>query len=73
MSAHIIGICDSFDAMTTKRPYNQKRLKSMHEAMLELKTMPYKYNYKIVEALEEVVREIKGDQRYFISQYREGN
>ncbi|KUK07996.1 MAG: hypothetical protein XD49_1961 [Caldanaerobacter subterraneus] len=53
--------------MTTKRPYNQKRLKSMHEAMLELKTMPYKYNYKIVEALEEVVREIKGDRRYFIS------
>jgi len=67
LSAQIIGICDSFDAMTTKRPYNEKRLKSIHEAIFELKTQLQKYNYKIVEALEEVLREKKGNQQHFIS------
>jgi putative nucleotidyltransferase with HDIG domain len=66
LSAQIIGVCDSFDAMTTRRPYNENRLKSMHEAIFELKTMPCKYNYTIVEALEEVIKEVKGDQMYFI-------
>ncbi|AIS51637.1 metal dependent phosphohydrolase [Thermoanaerobacter kivui] len=42
LSAQIIGICDSFDAMTTKRPYNENRLKSMQEAIFELKTKPGK-------------------------------
>ncbi len=67
LNAQIIGICDSFDAMTTKRPYNEKRLKSIHEAIFELKTQPQKYNYKIVEALEEVLWDKKGDQQHFIS------
>jgi putative nucleotidyltransferase with HDIG domain len=67
LSAQIIGICDSFDAMTTKRPYNEKRLKSIHEAIFELKTQLQKYNYKIVEALEEVLWEKKGKQQRFIS------
>lgn len=62
LSAQIIGICDSFDAMTTKRPYNEKRLKSIHEAIFELKTQPYKYNYNIVEALEKAIKEEKGNQ-----------
>lgn len=67
LNAQIIGICDSFDAMTTKRPYNEKRLKSIHEAIFELKTQPQKYNYKIVEALEEVLGDKKVDQQHFIS------
>ncbi|ADD01724.1 metal dependent phosphohydrolase [Thermoanaerobacter italicus Ab9] len=70
LSAQIIGICDSFDAMTTRRPYNEKRLRNIQEAIFELKTQSQKYNYKIVEALEEVLWEKKEKQQRFISIYR---
>ncbi|ERM92266.1 phosphohydrolase [Caldanaerobacter subterraneus subsp. yonseiensis KB-1] len=63
LSAQIIGVCDSFDAMTTERPYNKKRLKSITEAIAELKSQPQKYNYKVVEALEEILKE-GSDVRY---------
>ncbi|MGB9678748.1 MAG: HD-GYP domain-containing protein [Thermoanaerobacteraceae bacterium] len=67
LSAQIIGVCDSFDAMTTKRPYNYNKLKSIHESIFELKSSPEKYNNVIVSALESVLMETKGNFYHSIS------
>ncbi|SNX53520.1 HD domain-containing phosphohydrolase [Thermoanaerobacterium sp. RBIITD] len=53
LSAQIISVSDSFDAMTTERPYN--KLKSVDQALDELKSMPDKYNIIIVNALEDYI------------------
>ncbi|ABY95031.1 MULTISPECIES: HD-GYP domain-containing protein [Thermoanaerobacter] len=54
--AQIIGVCDSFDAMTTERPYNKGKIKNEQEAILELKNLPRKYNIFVVLSLERAIK-----------------
>lgn len=67
LSAQIIAVCDSFDAMTTERPYNKDRLKSTHEAIFDLKSKPEKYNQKIVNTLETIILEASNNEFRSIS------
>lgn len=53
LSSRIIAVADSFDAMTTKRPYN--KLKTYKEAAEELVNLPNKYDIKVTSALKELV------------------
>jgi HD-GYP domain-containing protein (c-di-GMP phosphodiesterase class II) len=53
LGARIIAVADTFDAMTTKRPYN--RLKTFEEAAEELVNLPKKYDIKVTSALKEMV------------------
>jgi len=54
LEAQIIAVADSFDAMTTKRPYINSP-KTFEEAINELYTMPKQYNFDAVKALKELV------------------
>lgn len=51
--AQIIGVCDSFDAMTNERPY--KKAKTFDEAIQDLKNSNEKYSQVIVSAIENVI------------------
>ncbi|MFR1518798.1 MAG: HD domain-containing phosphohydrolase [Clostridia bacterium] len=53
LEARIIAVADSFDAMTTKRPYNTP--KSFEEAVEEMAAMPGVYDKNAVEALRALV------------------
>lgn len=53
LEAKIIAVADSFDAMTTKRPYNVP--KSFEEAADELVSMTEFYDESAVKALKELV------------------
>lgn len=53
LEAKIIAVADSFDAMTTKRPYNAP--KSFEEAADELVSMTEFYDESAVKALKELV------------------
>ncbi len=53
LEARIIAVADSFDAMTTKRPYNQP--KTFEEAAEELIGMPDIYDKKAAESLKALV------------------
>ncbi len=53
LEARIIAVADSFDAMTTKRPYNKP--KTFEEAVDEMMAMPRVYDRKAVEALKALV------------------
>lgn len=53
LGSRIIAVADSFDAMTTKRPYNKK--KTFEEAAEELVNQPNKYDIKVTTALKEMV------------------
>lgn len=69
LAARIIAVADSFDAMTTKRPYNKPR--AYKEAADELYSKPEKYDITVTGALKELVdsgeffemlREVKYDR-----------
>ncbi|PKM62830.1 MAG: HD-GYP domain-containing protein [Firmicutes bacterium HGW-Firmicutes-21] len=53
LSARIIAVADSFDAMTTKRPYNTP--KTFAEAANELFSLCDKYDITVTTALKELV------------------
>lgn len=53
LEVKIIAVADSFDAMTTVRPYN--RLKSFREAADELYAQKDKYDQNVTRALKEMV------------------
>lgn len=55
IEARIIAVADSFDAMTTQRPYNQP--KTFKEAADELVSMIGIYDRDVVYALKELVEE----------------
>ncbi|SFU72791.1 diguanylate cyclase (GGDEF) domain-containing protein/HDIG domain-containing protein [Alicyclobacillus macrosporangiidus] len=57
LEARILTIADSFDAMTTSRPYQRKR--SMEEAFVELRSCAGRqFDPELVEPFIEVVQEI---------------
>ncbi len=53
LESRIIAVADSFDAMTTKRPYNEP--KTFKEAAEELLGMTDKYDARAVKALKQLV------------------
>ena len=53
LEVRIIAVAESFEAMTTKRPYNI--LKSYEEAANELYSMKDKYDIKVTKALKDMV------------------
>lgn len=53
LEARIIAVADSFDAMTTKRPYNSP--KTFAEAADELFSLDDKYDISVTRALKELV------------------
>jgi HD-GYP domain-containing protein (c-di-GMP phosphodiesterase class II) len=53
LESRIIAVADSFDAMTTKRPYNEP--KTFEEAVEELLSMTDKYDVRAVKALKQLV------------------
>lgn len=53
LEAKIIAVADSFDAMTTKRPYNTP--KSFAEAVEELEEMTHLYDSRAIRALGQLV------------------
>ncbi|MFA7636300.1 MAG: HD-GYP domain-containing protein [Monoglobales bacterium] len=53
LEARIIGVADSFDAMTTKRPYNTP--KTYSDAVIELCSMSDKYDSRVTAALKDIV------------------
>lgn len=53
LGTRIIAVADSFDAMTTARPYNEK--KTFKEAAEELVNQPNKYDIRVTSALKEMV------------------
>ncbi len=53
--ARVIAVCDAFEAMTHKRPYN--KTKTPTEALNELKDLSDKYDIQIVSALERIIAE----------------
>ncbi|HBL84606.1 MAG: hypothetical protein A2Y17_10575 [Clostridiales bacterium GWF2_38_85] len=53
LEARIISVADSFDAMTSKRPYN--KVLSFSEAADELYSLKAKYDIKVTRALKELV------------------
>ncbi len=53
LESRIIAVADSFDAMTTKRPYNTP--KTPEEAVEELLGMTDKYDIRAVKALKQLV------------------
>ncbi|MDN5317924.1 phosphohydrolase [Thermoanaerobacterium thermosaccharolyticum] len=59
LSAQIVAICDSFDAMTNKRLYAYKKVKSFKEAIQDLRECGTKYNQMLVSALENVLKNSK--------------
>lgn len=54
-ASQIIAVADSFDAMTSVRPYNS-RTKTIDEAILDLRESGGKYNQTVVDALEALYR-----------------
>lgn len=54
-ASQIIAVADSFDAMTSIRPYNT-RTKTTDEAILDLRQCGPKYNQTVVDALEKLYR-----------------
>jgi putative nucleotidyltransferase with HDIG domain len=56
LGARIIAVADTFDAMTTDRPY--KKAKDHRTAILELKSLAgIQFDPKVVAALEEILKE----------------
>ncbi|NLW74674.1 MAG: HD-GYP domain-containing protein [Clostridiales bacterium] len=53
LESRIIAVADSFDAMTTKRPYNSP--KNFKEAVEELLGLPDLYDIRVVKALKKLV------------------
>ncbi|ADL69679.1 HD-GYP domain-containing protein [Thermoanaerobacterium thermosaccharolyticum] len=70
LSAQIIAVCDSFDAMTNKRSYSYKKVKSFDEAIQDLKDCNNKYNQMLVSALEKV---LKNNESVFLRKNNENN
>ncbi len=64
LEARIIGVADSFDAMTTKRPYNAP--KTFEEAVIELCDMKDKYDSRVTAALKELV--LSGELHRFLNE-----
>jgi two-component system cell cycle response regulator len=61
LAARIIFICDSYDAMTTERPYSPGR--DPEKALAELRECSgSQFDPKVVDALERVVRSTPADQ-----------
>jgi len=54
LAARIVAVCDSFDAMTTQRPYNKPR--STEEALVELRRCAgSQFDPAVVEAFAHVM------------------
>lgn len=53
LAAKIIAVADSFDAMTTKRPYNEP--KTFQQAADELYSLSNKYDIAVLQALKDLV------------------
>ncbi|MDD4689591.1 MAG: HD domain-containing protein [Eubacteriales bacterium] len=64
LEARIIGVADSFDAMTTKRPYNDP--KTYEDAAIELCEMSDKYDSRVSDALKELV--LSGEFHKFLNE-----
>ena len=60
LAARIVAVCDSFDAMTTQRPYNRPR--SVEDGIAELRRCAgSQFDPDVVEAFAEVMASVSAD------------